>query len=80
MVRFGERLEQLKQAGWEHAYIDYARLKVLIDQIDSSASAAAPLLASDVSVRRHARSRAASLKAPAATRAVARSTISRARV
>ena len=39
MVLFGERLEQLKQAGWEQHYLDYNKLKLLIDglELDSSA-------------------------------------------
>ena len=36
MVRFGERLEQLKQAGWEKHYIDYESLKVMIDTIETT--------------------------------------------
>ena len=36
MVRFGERLEQLKQAGWEKHYIDYEKLKVMIDTIETT--------------------------------------------
>lgn len=40
MVRFGERLELLKQAGWEKYYIDYERLKKMIDEIEAAATAA----------------------------------------
>ena len=33
MVKFGERLQSLRQAGWEKHYIDYEALKVMIDAI-----------------------------------------------
>ena len=38
MVKFGERLQSLRQAGWEKHYLDYEALKTMIDAIANDVS------------------------------------------
>ena len=38
MVKFGERLQSLKRAGWEDKYVKYEQLKEIVSKIQNSAT------------------------------------------